>query len=76
VSIGALATVLLLIFSPATQLTNTIEVRKVDITSTFSNVTISRSVQYINRNWISSLINHELRDAFNESLPGLTDGQF
>jgi hypothetical protein len=74
VSIGALATILLLIFSPATQLSNTIEVRIVNNTGTFSNVTISRSVQYMFDQWNTSLINQESRDAFNKKLPGLSDG--
>jgi hypothetical protein len=73
VSIGALATVLLLVFSPSTQLTNTIRVRNVDITSAVSHTTIGRSVQYMNPAWNTSLVDFDRHRLFNTSRIGDTN---
>lgn len=73
VSVGALATILLLGFSSATQLTNSISIRNVQRPDNQSNATISRSVQYMNRTWNTTLIDLDDTGAFNNSKRGVSD---
>ncbi|KAH3917227.1 hypothetical protein HBI56_120650 [Parastagonospora nodorum] len=73
VSVGALATILLLGFSSATQLTNSISIRNVQKPDNLSNATITRSVQYMNRTWNTTLVDLDRKGAFNTSKGGVSD---
>jgi hypothetical protein len=57
------------------QLSNSIKLRNVNSTNTYPNVTVSRSVQYMNFVWNTSLIDRDSRGRFNSTQPGILNSE-